>query len=88
MRGICQGVVVSSALPEDASSVLLLAGNVENLLRVRLLVEPAKNQSLKIDPILAANDIKSSAAALKTALDNVERENAKRNSRWAPRIPQ
>ena len=46
MRGICQ-VWSWVSKGEDASSVLLLAGNVENFLRVRPLVEPAKNQPRK-----------------------------------------
>lgn len=65
---------LGSALPDDASTLLLLAGNVENLLRNRALVETPKNQSLKIDPLLAANDVRDAAAALRTALGDVERE--------------
>jgi hypothetical protein len=65
---------LGAALPDDAPALLLLAGNVENLLRTRALVEPGKNQSLKINAVLAADDVKNSAAALRTALGDVERE--------------
>lgn len=65
---------LGAALPDDAPSLLLLAGHVENLLRARALVEPAKNQSLKIDALLAADDVKNSAQALRAALANVEQE--------------
>lgn len=61
-------------LPDDASELLLLAGNVENLLRTRPLTEPPKNKSLKVDPILAADDVRDAADALRTALEGVERE--------------
>lgn len=60
--------------PSDASKLLVLAGNVEDLLRKRPLVEPPKKQSLKVDPVAAADDIKASALALNNALANVERE--------------
>lgn len=65
---------IAAALPDDAPALLLLAGHVENFLRTRPLAEPAKNQSLKIDPILAANDVKASADALRAALGRVEQE--------------
>jgi hypothetical protein len=65
---------LGATLPNDASGLLLLAGNVEHLLRSRPLTESAKNQSLKIDATLAANDVRDCAAALHTALGNVEQE--------------
>ncbi|MDI1477113.1 hypothetical protein [Polyangium sp. y55x31] len=61
-------------IPEDPHTVLVLADNVENLLRNRPLTEPPKNKSLKIDPIAAADDLNASASALKTALGDVDRE--------------
>jgi hypothetical protein len=65
---------LGAALPDDGPALLLLADNVENLLRSRALSEPAKNQSLKLDPLVAANDVKANANALRVALANVERE--------------
>lgn len=65
---------LGAALPDDGPALLLLADNVENLLRTRALTEPAKNQSLKLDPLLAANDVKTSADALRNALKKVEQE--------------
>jgi len=65
---------LSAALPDDASSLLLLAGRAEDLFRTRPLVEPPKNKSLKIDPLLAADDMKDAAAALRSALSDIERE--------------
>lgn len=65
---------LGAALPDDGPALLLLADNVENLLRTRALTEPAKNQSLKLDPLLAANDVKTSADALRNALKQVEQE--------------
>jgi hypothetical protein len=63
-----------ATLPDDAPALLLLAGNVENLLRTRALVEPPKNKSLKVDAQLAADDIRDAAAALRAAVDGIERE--------------
>lgn len=65
---------LGAPIPEDPHTVLVLADNVENQLRNRPLTEPPKNKSLKIDPIAAADDLKASASALKTALGDVERE--------------
>lgn len=65
---------LGNALPDDGPALLVLADNVESLLRSRPLIEAPKNQSLKIDPILAANDVKASANALRLALANVEQE--------------
>jgi hypothetical protein len=65
---------LSATLPDDASALLLLAGHVENFLRTRALTEVPKNKSLKIDPLLAADDVRDAAEALRTALGNVERE--------------
>ena len=63
-----------ATLPDDAPGLLLLAGNVENLLRTRPLVEAPKNKSLKVDAQLAADDIRDAAAALRAAVDGIERE--------------
>lgn len=65
---------LGSVLPEDPAALLLLAGNVEKQLRERPLTEAPKKQSLKVDPIAAADDLKASAKELKSALDDVERE--------------
>ena len=65
---------LGAALPDDAPALLLLAGQVESLLRTRPLVEAAKKQSLKIDALLVADDVRDSAAALRTTLGDVERE--------------
>ncbi|HRI68838.1 MAG TPA: hypothetical protein PK156_31630 [Polyangium sp.] len=71
---VCGAYGLGNAIPEDAAALLILAGNVESLLRSRSLTEPPKNQSLKIDPILAANDVRDTAATLRTALAKVEQE--------------
>lgn len=65
---------LGASIPEDPHTVLVLADNVEDLLRNRPLTEPPKNKSLKIDPIAAADDLKASATALKTALGDIDRE--------------
>jgi len=75
-----------ATLPDDAPALLLLAGNVENLLRTRALVEPPKNKSLKVDAQLAADDIRDAAAALRAAvhaaaaLSSLSSGGTKRNS--------
>ena len=63
-----------ATLPEDASGLLLLAGNVESLLRTRPLTETPKNKSLELAPLLAADDIRNAAATLRTALGDIDRE--------------
>ncbi len=65
---------LGAPIPEDPHTVLVLADNVENLLRNRPLAEPAKNKSMKIDPLAAADDLKACAAALRTALGDIDRE--------------
>jgi hypothetical protein len=65
---------LGGAIPEDASTVLVLAGHVEDFLRNRPLVEVPKNKSIKIDPILAADEVKTLANALTKALADVDRE--------------
>ena len=61
-------------LPEEAPELIVLAANVEKQLRERPLTEAPKKQSLKVDPIAAADDLKACAEELQTALDDVERE--------------
>ena len=63
-----------ATLSEDAPGLLVLAGNVENLLRTRAIVETPKNKSLKVDPVLAADDLRDAAAALRAAVEGIERE--------------
>jgi len=65
---------LGQAPPDDTPKLILLANNVEALLRSRPLAEPPRKPSLKLDPIAAADDIKSTVASLQSSLDNVERE--------------
>ena len=72
--GVAGAYGFGATLPEDAPALLILAGNVENLLRTRTLVETPKNKSLKVDPVLAADDVRDAANALRAAVDGIERE--------------
>ncbi len=63
-----------AAIPDDAASLLTLAGNVEHLLRNRPLTELPKRQSLALDPVATADDLQAAAAELQGALGDVERE--------------
>ncbi len=62
------------ALPEDAQVLLNMTKNAAKLLRSRPLTEVARNKSLKLDPIAAADDLDAHHAALAQALNDVERE--------------
>jgi len=64
----------SSAIPEDAHTLVRFSTNVEELLRTRPLVESPKKKSLAIDAVVAANDVKDARETLETALGDVERE--------------
>ncbi|HRI69991.1 MAG TPA: hypothetical protein PK156_37435, partial [Polyangium sp.] len=72
--GVAGAYGLPAVMPDDAPALLVLAGNVESLLRSRPLTETPKNQSLKLDPVIAANDVKSSAEALRDSLANIDRE--------------
>jgi hypothetical protein len=61
-------------LPEDAQLLLNTTKNAARLLRMRPLLEVARNKSLKLDPIAAADDLDAHNTALAKALDDVERE--------------
>jgi len=65
---------LNSALPEDPQLLLALAGKAEKLLRERPLTEQPKIKSLTLTPIAAADDLSLAMLALRTGLDDVERE--------------
>ncbi|MDI3288880.1 hypothetical protein [Polyangium sp. 15x6] len=65
---------LGSALPEDPQHLLGLAGQAEKLLRERPLTEQPKIKSLTLSPIAAADDLAVAMAALRSALQDVERE--------------
>lgn len=65
---------VDAALPDDAAALANLAGKVEHLLRTRPLTEAPKRQSLKLDPIAAADDLKALGDGLRKTLGDIERE--------------
>jgi hypothetical protein len=65
---------LGAAIPEEANVLVLLAANVEELLRTRALTETSKKKSLTVNPIDAADDIKASRESVETALAHVERE--------------
>jgi hypothetical protein len=62
------------ALPEEPQVLLNTTKNAAKLLRSRPLTETARNKSLKLDPIAAADDLDAHNAALAKALEDVERE--------------
>ncbi|HRI68300.1 MAG TPA: hypothetical protein PK156_28920 [Polyangium sp.] len=59
---------------EDAQFLLNTTNTAARLLRSRPLTEVSRNKSLKLDPILAAEDLEAHHAALSQALNDVERE--------------
>ncbi|HRI64079.1 MAG TPA: hypothetical protein PK156_07570 [Polyangium sp.] len=65
---------LSGPLTEDAQALLNTAQNAARLLRSRPLTEVPRNKSLKLDPILAAEDLEAHSAALQQSLNDVERE--------------
>lgn len=65
---------LAGALPEDAQMLLNTSKNAAKLLRSRPLKETARNKSLKLDPIAAADDLDAYHTALTTSLEDVERE--------------
>jgi hypothetical protein len=65
---------LAGALSEDAQVLLNTTKNAAKLLRSRPLTEVARNKSLKLDPILAADDLDAHYATLAQSLDDVERE--------------
>ncbi|MDI1434256.1 hypothetical protein [Polyangium sorediatum] len=65
---------LGSALPEDPQLLLSLAGHAEKLLRERPLTEQPKIKSLTLAPIAAAEDLAFAMSALRSALNDVERE--------------
>ena len=65
---------LGNALPEDPQLLLGLAGHAEKLLRERALTEQPKIKSLTLAPIAAADDLAFAMSALRSALNDVERE--------------
>lgn len=65
---------LSGALPEDTQVLLNTTKNAAKLLRSRPLTEVARNKSLKLDPLAAADDLDAHNAALAASLDDIERE--------------
>lgn len=65
---------LSGAVTEDAQHLLNTSKNTAKLLRSRPLTEGPRNKSLKIDPLLAADDLDEHNAALQKALNDIERE--------------
>lgn len=72
--GLSVAYGLPAAIPDDAASLLTLAGSVEHLLRNRPLTEPPKRHSLAIDPVATADDLQAAAAELQASLGDVERE--------------
>lgn len=65
---------LSGPTTDEAQHLLNTSKTSAKLLRSRPLTEAPRNKSLKIDPLLAADDLDEHNAALSKALDDVERE--------------
>lgn len=73
-RDIAAAYGLTGALTEDPQLLLNTSKNAAKILRSRPLTEAPRNKSLKIDSVLAADDLDAHNAALSKALEDVERE--------------
>lgn len=73
-REVAAAYGLSGALTEDAQHLLNTSKSAAKLLRSRPLTETPKNKSLKVDALLAADDLDAHNTALEKALNDIERE--------------
>lgn len=72
--GIASAYGLKEPMPEDSPTLVAYAQNAAKLLANRPLSEPCKFSSMAVNAPAASADLFAAAAALKTALEDVERE--------------
>ena len=72
--GIASAYGMKEAMPEDLLTLVAYAQNAAKLLASRPLSEPCKFSSMAVNAPAASADLYAASAALKTALEDVERE--------------